>query len=184
MTTARFEPSRMVGARFRALSWRLRAEIRDALAEKHSPREVARSFALGTFVTMLPTLGTGLLFFVAIVSVFDRISKIALFASVIVFNPVVKWGVYALSFTVGVAILGPVDGVSRSQVSFEAGPEIVGRLLLGNLLLAVIGAVISYVVAFRVARRLDTSELGDVLEETVDDLVEEEVSAERRVGGD
>ena len=166
----------MSRARVRAISARLRREIRDALIEKHTPRQVAASFALGTFITMLPTLGTGLILFFVIVALTDRVSKIALFASVVVFNPVIKWGVYALSFTIGVAILGPVDGVSTSAVSMGAGPEIVVRLLVGNLLLAAIATVIGYVVAYRVAIRLKTGELGESIEETVDDLVDDRLA--------
>ncbi|WP_290812510.1 DUF2062 domain-containing protein [Halovivax sp.] len=163
----------MVRARCRALSARLRAEIRQALLEKHTPREVAGSFALGTFITMLPTLGTGLLLFFGIVAVTERVSKIALFASVVVFNPVVKWGVYASSFTLGVALLGPVEGVSRSEVSVTAGPDIVVRLLLGNLILAAIATAVGYVVAYRIAIRLEKGEVGEALEEAVDDFVDD-----------
>ena len=170
----------MVTARYRRIKRRLGVELERALAEKHSPREVAGSFSLGTFITMLPTLGTGLILFVIIVAITDRVSKIALFASVVVFNPVVKWGVYALSFSIGVALLGPVDGVSTSEVSMTAGPEIVLRLLVGNLLLAIIAMVVGYFVAYRVAIRLSDSGIGDrvegALENVVDELVEEQPS--------
>ncbi|MFB6234821.1 MAG: DUF2062 domain-containing protein [Halopenitus sp.] len=61
-------------------------------AEERSSQEVADSFALGVFITMLPTLGVGFLAFLALAFVFERPSTLALFASVIVFNPAVKWG--------------------------------------------------------------------------------------------
>lgn len=79
-----------------------RAEIRSELeaisAEDHPPHDVAASFATGVFITTLPTLGTGLLLFGVIVYLFDRVSKVALFASVLVLNPAAKWGVYVASF--------------------------------------------------------------------------------------
>lgn len=152
---------------------RIRDELERSFAEHHTPREVAGSFSLGAFITMLPTLGTGLLLFVVIAYVSDRVNKIALFASVIVFNPVVKWGVYAASFTLGVLILGPVEGVSLQQVSLSAGPEIVIRLLVGNLVLAVVATVASYFIVYRLTVKYRNTVVGEKLDETVMDIVEE-----------
>ncbi len=132
------------------------AEVKDrlitAFVEDHTSHEVAFSYSLGVFITALPSLGTGLLVFIALAFLFDRISKIALFASVVVLNPVVKWGVYGASYSLGRVILGPVPGVtfSRADVSLSAGPDILVRLWLGNLILATIFAVIGYFVALRV----------------------------------
>ena len=140
----------MIATRLDAWGVRVKAELQRSFTEEYSSRETAGSFALGVFITMLPTLGVGLLVFVVLAWLFDRINRIALFASVVVFNPVVKWGVYAASFTLGVAILGPPDvPVSATEVSFAAGPEIVARLLVGNLILAVIAAVPGYFVCYQ-----------------------------------
>ena len=156
---------------------RIREELRRALAEDHTPRETAGSFAFGTFVTMLPTLGVGLLLFVAAAFVSDRISKLALFASVVVFNPVVKWGVYVASFALGVALLGPVEGVGLTDVSLDAGPDIVARLLVGNLVLAVVATVVSYVVVHRLAVAYRATAIGEIIDEAVEETVEEVLEA-------
>jgi uncharacterized protein (DUF2062 family) len=98
--------------------------VRDALRatfeETHAPRELAASFAVGTLIAMLPTLGTGLVLFVVIALVSDRVSELALVASVVVFNPAVKWGVYAASFALGALLLGPVEGVRLGDASLDA----------------------------------------------------------------
>jgi uncharacterized protein (DUF2062 family) len=140
----------------------VREEIHEALSEQHTPREVAYSFALGVFITALPTLGTGVLAFFAIAYLFENISKISLFASVIVLNPVAKWGVYGTSFWLGSSILGPVSGVTRAEVSFSAAPDIVTRLLIGNLILAVVFTVVAYFGAYRltVEYRRRTGDVG------------------------
>ncbi|ELY55032.1 hypothetical protein C493_11812 [Natronolimnohabitans innermongolicus JCM 12255] len=127
---------------------------------------------MGTFITMLPTFGVGLVAFLVLVSVFDSISKIALFASLLVFNPVVKWGVYASSFALGVFLLGPVEGATVADASLQAGPAIVTRLVVGNLILAVIATALGYVAIHRLATRYDATELGDALETFVDDTLE------------
>lgn len=139
---------------------RTKGVLHRAFAEEHSSQEVAGSFALGVFITMLPTLGIGFLMFVALAFVFERLSKLALFASVIVFNPVVKWGVYGASYGLGVFLLGPVEGMSVSEVSLTAAPAVVHRLVLGNTILAVIAAVPSYFIAFRTIERYREIEVG------------------------
>ncbi len=152
---------------------RSRRAIRKTVAEEYTSRELAGSFALGTFITMLPTLGTGLLLFVVIALAFDRINKIALFASVVVFNPVVKWGVYVASFSLGVLLLGPVEGANFGAVSLGAGPDIVVRLLLGNFILASIATVSSYVVIYRISVAYGTTAVGEKIDDAVEDIVDE-----------
>lgn len=163
----------MIRNRIGRYGTRIRAELREAFTEEYTSREVAVSFALGTFITMLPTLGVGLLVFVVLAFVFDRISKLALLASVVVFNPVVKWGVYIASFALGVALLGPVEGIATADVSFSSGPEIVARLLLGNLILAVIATVVAYVVVYRLAVAYETTKAGEIIDEALEEAVDE-----------
>jgi uncharacterized protein (DUF2062 family) len=137
--------------RAKTLLWR-------AFSEDHTTEEVAQSFSLGVFITMLPTLGTGFIAFVVLASFVDRLSKLALVASAVVFNPVVKWGVYGLSVGLGFFLLGPVEGVSMSEVSLAAAPEVVIRLVVGNTILAIVAAVPSYFVAHRVVDSYRTNE--------------------------
>ena len=99
-----------------------------------------------------------------LVALVERISKLALFASVVVLNPVVKWGVYAASFSLGSVLLGPVPGATPAEISLSAGPGILARLLVGNLILAVVLTAVGYVVVLRLvtsfrARNVSVSEL-------------------------
>ncbi|MFW5917148.1 MAG: DUF2062 domain-containing protein [Halorubrum sp.] len=152
----------MILHRARELIARAKAELHRSFTEEYSSRETAGSFSLGVFITMLPTLGTGLIAFVVLAWLFSRINRIALFASVIVFNPVVKWGVYGTSFALGTTILGPVPGVTPASVSLTAGPAIVTRLVLGNVILAIIAAAVSYVAAHRVVTAYERRQFGVV----------------------
>lgn len=163
----------MIRSRFDDYTQTIHEELRRTFLEDHTPRETAGSFSIGTFITMLPTLGVGLLLFFVLAFVFDRVSKLALFASVLVFNPVVKWGVYASSFTLGVVLLGPVEGVTMADVSIDAGSEIVVRLLVGNLILAVIATVLAYAVVRRLAASYESTPIGETIDEAVDEIVEE-----------
>lgn len=162
----------MSRARVEGYVQRARAEIVSSFRSDHTPHQIASSFALGTFITMLPTLGVGLLLFVVIAYLLEWVNKMALFASVLVFNPVVKWGVYLLSFSLGVLLLGPVEGVAVGEVpSLDAGTEIVARLLIGNLILAVVATIGAYVAVYRLLLAYESDALP-VIEETVEEFVE------------
>ncbi|SDE91917.1 hypothetical protein SAMN04488067_10176 [Halorubrum xinjiangense] len=165
----------MIRRRAEAAFGRAAAAVRRSFTEEHTSRETAGSFSVGVFITMLPTLGTGLLAFVALAWLSERVNRIAMFASVIVFNPAVKWGVYGASFALGTAILGPVPGATPATVSLAAGPGIVARLLVGNLILALAAAGASYVVCHRLVSAHAIREtslaatVADAVPVTVDD---------------
>ncbi|MFW6153572.1 MAG: DUF2062 domain-containing protein [Halobacteriota archaeon] len=128
---------------------RFLAELRGAFRDRHPPHEVASSFSFGVFVTTLPTLGTGLLLFAVVAKTVRRASAIALFAPVVLLNPITKWGVYAASYWVGTILLGPIPGVVPRELSLAAGSDVAVRLLLGNLILATVFAVVGYVLVHR-----------------------------------
>ena len=138
-----------IRAYIRSVSTELRLELEAALDGEYTPKQVAGSFAIGVFITSLPTLGIGLLSFFIISHLFAGVSKLALFSSIVVLNPAAKWGVYGASFWLGSTLLGPVEGVTRSDVSISAAPEVVVRLLVGNLILAAVFTLLAYVAAYR-----------------------------------
>lgn len=140
----------MVRGHARAYRRRLQAELEKLFAEIHTPHEVAASFAIGVFVATLPTFGSGLVLFFALAHLSDRVSKVALFAAVLVFNPVVKWGIYVLSYLIGVRLLGPVPGVELAAPSLSAGTGVLVRIVLGSFLLAVVFTVVGYVAVYKV----------------------------------
>jgi uncharacterized protein (DUF2062 family) len=130
--------------RLRALARRVREGLTAALAEEHTPHEVATSFAFGTFVTALPTAGTAFVLFLAVVYLFDRASKLALAATLVVFNPPVKFAVYGASFWLGQRLLGPVPGDPIARPTLSAGLDVVVRQVVGNVLLAALLAALGY----------------------------------------
>jgi len=152
----------MILRRARSVLDRTAAEVQRSFTDRYTTRETAGSFSVGVFITMLPTLGTGLIAFVVLAWASDRVNRIAMAASVIVFNPAVKWGVYASSFALGTTLLGPVPGMSPTTVSLAAGPQILTRLLVGNLILAAVAAALSYAVCFQLVAAYATGGSGIV----------------------
>jgi uncharacterized protein (DUF2062 family) len=152
---------------------RVRAALYNSFTHEYTPRQIAASFALGTFITMLPTLGTGLILFVLLGRLFDWINSVALFSSVIVFNPVLKWGVYAGSFALGFVLIGPAEGFAIGDTpSFSDGSEILVRLLVGNTIIAVFATVLAYLIVYRLVVAYQHNSLP-VLEESIEVMIDE-----------
>ena len=161
-THQRPSTEQIVSRRLATLRTQLNTRLTDAFLEDYTPQEVSFSFSLGIFITALPTFGTGVLVFFALAYLFERLSKIALFASVIVLNPVVKWGVYGASFWIGQAILGPVPGgtVQDFSLSLDMGIGVIYRLWLGNLILAMIFSVVAYAVGLRLITKMQSQHMS------------------------
>ena len=155
---------------------RIRNRLRDAIEasfdDEQPPEQIAGSFAIGVFLTTLPTLGTNIILMVILASRVAWINTVALFSSGVVINPLVKWGLYAVSVPLGIYLLGPIDGGLAVELSLSGNRPLLLRLVVGSALLAVVVAAISYglvrqmVIAYR--RRNLT-----VIEEVVDIVVTE-----------
>jgi uncharacterized protein (DUF2062 family) len=151
----------------------VRLAIRASLTEDYTPHQVATSFALGTFICMLPTLGVGLAFFLVLSFVFRSMNKLALFASAVIFNPILKTGVWVISLALGFLVLGSVDGFAAGDVpTLSDGTAIVLRLVFGSILLAIPTAILAYAGMYRVVVAYERRQLP-VLEGAVEGVVEE-----------
>lgn len=136
----------------------VRARLRATFMQDHPPHLIGVSFAIGVFVTTLPTLGTGVLALAGLAYRYSWANRLALFAAVVILNPVVKGGVHAMSIALGTLLLGPVpelagpersvNGGAFSSISATIGRELLARLLVGNVVLAFTFALAGYVLAF------------------------------------
>lgn len=122
---------------------RARRDLTAAFQEEHSEHEVATSFAIGVFVTALPTGGLGIGLFFLLVSLWPWISKPAIFASVAVLNPLVKPVVYVASFQVG-GLFVSTPSITEATPSPDMAAAAAVQLLVGNVLLAAAFAVVGY----------------------------------------
>ncbi|RQH00029.1 DUF2062 domain-containing protein [Natrarchaeobius oligotrophus] len=141
----------MLGERLAVYRDRIRRELTAAFRAEHTPHQVASSFAIGIFVTAMPTGGLGIGLFFVLVSVWSWISKPAIFASVAVLNPAVKPAVYLASFQVGATVLG-TDPIPDGETVTESAWTVVQQLLIGNVLIALALSGIGYVVVLYLTR--------------------------------
>ena len=136
---------------FRSHLARVRYALRLAFTEDHPPQLIAVSFAIGVFVTTLPTGGIGIPVLAWVGYRFDWANRLALFAAVVVLNPLVKGGVYVLSVVIGIQLVGPLPDGTDLELGWDVGAGVLVRLLVGNAVLAVGLAVVGYFVAYRTA---------------------------------
>lgn len=137
-------------ARERVTGYRdaVRARLRATFMQDHPPHLIGVSFAIGVFVTTLPTLGTGVLALAGLAYWYSWANRLALFAAVVILNPVVKGGVHAMSIALGTLLLGPIPELADPELSVAIGRELLTRLLVGNVILASAFALAGYVLAF------------------------------------
>lgn len=116
-------------------------------AVEQPPHLVGVSFAIGLFVATLPTPGLDTVTLVAIGWRFEWANRWAFGLALAILNPVVKSFVYVGSFALGTALLGPGGGAAGLELSLAAGPHILSRLVVGNVIIAVVVAGTGYLVA-------------------------------------
>lgn len=131
---------------------RVRRELTAAFDEQHTPHEVAASFAIGIFVTAMPTGGLGIGLFFLFAYWWSWVSKTAIFASVVVLNPIVKPVIYVASYQLGSVLVGREPLLLVGNSSVDSALTIVQLLVIGNLLVAVVLAGIGYVTVLVLTR--------------------------------
>ncbi|MFQ3285333.1 MAG: hypothetical protein ACI9TI_001724 [Natronomonas sp.] len=144
---------------------RVYAEFEAAFAEQHTPHQVAGSFSIGVFVTTLPSLGLGLVFFLFLTRLSDRISPIAIFSSALVINPLVKAPMFVAAFWIGTRLLGPTETASGG---FAEATAVATRMISGFVVIGVAIAAAGYVVVYVLVTQYRKRDV-ELVEEILDD---------------
>lgn len=150
---------------------RFYAELRAAFREEHTPNEVAGSFSIGVFIAVLPSMGLGLLVFLYLSRVSRRISRIAIFSSALVINPLVKAPMYVASFWIGAWLFGPVPGTASGN--FADAVAVAVRMVSGFVVIAFVSALIGYLVVYVLVTQHRKRDVEVVKEIVDDDLLAE-----------
>lgn len=137
-----------------------RKGIRSLFKLKGDPKLVAKGFALGSFIGMLPFPGFQMIISAALASLL-KFNKAAAIAGV--FNTNVASGafVFAFNYWLGSRILGYEStfempekiGFSFVRIILEAGSEVFLSLLLGGFITGVFAMFIGYHISYSIANR-------------------------------
>ena len=141
-----------------------KSEIIESIKEEHTPHETAFSFALGAFIILIPTSAMGLFILGAIAVTFDRINRIALFSTAVVFNPAVNMAFYGLSYFTGSIILGSPSLPDLEMFSLTQTFMMSQNIIIGSLVTAFLISSISYVLVHKISTNIRLNNKEPVIE--------------------
>lgn len=130
---------------------KLRKHFQEIITIKDSPQAIALGFTIGTAIAVLPTFGFGPLIGLFMILIFKKISKVSLFASFIVWNPIILALLIPLEYWVGDFLLGRGQIISNSLWFLDIFANYSKRYLLGNIIVTVIASSLSYAVIYALA---------------------------------
>mgnify|MGYP002635089773 CR=1 FL=1 len=84
--------------------FKLKRHFIEVLKTKKTDKAVAQGYALGAFVSILPTPGFGALIAIAMVVIFKRVNKVSVFIAMAIWNVWTILPFYWLSIVIGDAI--------------------------------------------------------------------------------
>ena len=115
-----------------------------------SPERIARGLAIGVFWGIIPTFGFAILFSLP-TAVFLRANKLAAILGTFVVNPLTLAFIYSSGYKIGHLILRtPSLPFSWKIFSIDSLLNLGKSLLVGNALLAISTALITYYLAFKI----------------------------------
>ena len=132
---------------------KIEKHFEEVLRIKTSPHSIALGFAIGTAIAVLPTFGLGVLIGLLVVLIFEKVSKISLFAGLAVFNPLITVSLYGLAFKIGDFVLSSSPVKTYKFWLWNQQFNYSRRFLVGNLILTVILTTLSYIIVYIFAKR-------------------------------
>ena len=124
----------------------LRDHYKEVLKLQTSPHSIAFGFALGSFISILPTPGINILLGIGLIAVFPRISKISLFAGLFFWNPLFTLIIYPLSYQLGDLLFGASPVIKYNIEFWDSLYNFSRRFLVGIIVVATVLSAASYFV--------------------------------------
>lgn len=128
--------------------------IEEILQTDGSAAAVASSFALGTLIALLPTIGFGIFLALLLLIVFPSLHKPGLLLAFVVWNPLVQIPLYSFNLALGSVLFSGMPVMSFDIVFLDHAYNLTRRLLIANLIVSSTLAVFSYIIVFATIRRM------------------------------
>lgn len=136
-----------------------RAKLRQIFSIRESPQRIAGAFALGVFIGMSPLLGVHTVLGIAFAWVL-KLNRLVTLVGVYVTNPWTIVPIYTFGTWLGARLLGIdqiLPEIDWAHLSFSAllndFRPLLMPFLLGNTVLGLVSAVVSYAVIFKAVKR-------------------------------
>ncbi|HLD42006.1 MAG TPA: DUF2062 domain-containing protein [archaeon] len=122
------------------------------LKSKTSPHSVALGFAIGTFISVLPTPGLHFVLGFLILLLVKKISKYSLFFTLLFWNALTLTPIWMMSYKIGDWIFGSEAVVRYKFELLNQAYNFSRRFLVGNVILAILISVILYFATKQIVR--------------------------------
>ncbi len=126
--------------------------FREVIKIKKSPHSIALGFAVGTFISILPTPGFNIFIGILITLIFPQINKISLFGSMLLWNPATAAFIYPTSYKIGQFIFKDLPIIEYNITFFHKAFIFTRKFLVGNLILATTVSSLSYALVRMIAQ--------------------------------
>jgi len=122
--------------------------FREMLDLDSSPFSIAMGFAIGTFFAILPTFGLGILFGLLVLLFLKNVSKISMFISFVVWNPIVLIFIQPISYSIGSLIFPGKGDVNYSVEIFNQFFTHSQRYFTGSLIFSTFMAIVCFFIIY------------------------------------
>jgi hypothetical protein len=154
-----------------------RVQFFEILKSETSDHSVALGFSIGTFVCVLPLFGLHIVICILLGLFFKKLNKVALALSVIFWNPLMEFLIYFLSFRIGTYFYTESAGPKFDIVFLNQIYDFSMRFLLGNIIIAITFAILSYFVirlVLLINRKFVKREFAEINSEAVESKEKEQ----------
>jgi hypothetical protein len=115
---------------------------------RDTPEKIAGGMAIGVFIGLFPTPWIGLILAPFLATILKQ-NRVASILGTLVMNPITQPVVYAVSYTLGVFLLGqgfqnPFLIMKQSGIMQWFGKDVIVPYLIGITIVTIIGTAISY----------------------------------------
>jgi uncharacterized protein (DUF2062 family) len=136
------------------LVFKLKRHFVEVLKSKKSEKSIAMGFAIGSFVALFPTPGFSTLIGLGVIAIFKRVNKLAVLLALALYNGVTVLPFYWASLEVGEFIFSKASTVTFEIEFFNEVYQYTRRFVVGNLMITMPYAYLSYYFALWVTRKI------------------------------
>ena len=129
-------------------SQKIKHHFQEVLQIETSVHSIAIGFAIGTFISILPTPFINIWLGLMVVMFYKKVSKISLFFALLFWNPITIAPIYFLVEKLGNYLFGTTDIVKYNIQFFDKIYNFTRRFLVADIIIAIVFSFLSYVIIF------------------------------------
>ena len=132
----------------------LKGLVAEVMETDGSAQVVAFSFALGSFIALLPTFGIGVFIALLLLILFPFLHKPGLLVAFVIWNPLVQIPLYSIGIGIGALLFSGLPVVSLDVTLWDQVVSLTRRVFVGSLIVSSTLSVLSYCLVFILIKKL------------------------------